>query len=208
MAVKSWFPTFIYEAPLLRAGGAATLRLNRALLDDCEKLRQQDAAGRRWSALNYPGGYTSYDSWNRLHQSFSTFTGLQKRLDRHVRAFAQHLQLDLDRAKLDMTDCWVNIMPRHAVHTLHLHPIATISGTYYVKTPRGSSRIRFEDPRLPSFMAAPPKQAGCRPENQQQITYDVTAGHVLLWESWLRHEVRPSVIDAERVSVSFNYNWF
>jgi uncharacterized protein (TIGR02466 family) len=203
--IKTWFPTFIYEAPLLRGSAAAT---NRVLLSECEKLRRNDGPGQRWSAKNYPGGYTSYDSWNRLHKTFSTFGDLEKRLDRHVRAFANHLQLDLSRAKLEMTDCWVNVMPRHVVHTLHLHPIATISGTYYVKTPRGSSRIRFEDPRLASFMAAPPKTANCRPENQQQITYDVTAGHVLLWESWLRHEVRPSVIDAERVSVSFNYNWF
>jgi uncharacterized protein (TIGR02466 family) len=207
MAIKAWFPTFIYQAPLSAAAAART-RLNRTLLDDCAKLRQQDTAGLRWSAKNYPGGYTSYASWNHLHQTFSAFTDLQKRIDRHVRAFARHLQLDLGQATLTMTDCWVNVMPRHAVHTLHLHPLATISGTYYVKTPRGSSRIRFEDPRLPSFMAAPPRTSDCRPENQPQITYDVTAGHLLLWESWLRHEVRPSMIDAERVSVSFNYNWF
>ena len=206
--IKAWFPTFIYEAPLVRGGAAVLGRTNRVLLSECEKLRQRDNKGQRWSAKNYPGGYTSYDSWNRLHRTFSSFGALEKRLDRHVRAFAQHLELDLSRAKLEMTDCWVNVMPRHTVHTLHLHPVATISGTYYVKTPRGSSRLRFEDPRLPSFMAAPPKRADCRPENLQQITYDVRAGQVLLWESWLRHEVRPSTIDAERVSVSFNYNWF
>ena len=205
MAIKPWFPTFIYEAPLVRSGAAA---LNRTLLGECAKLRQHDAKGRRWSAKNYPDGYTSYSSWNRLHKAFSTFGDLEKKLARHVGAFARHLELDLDRAQLEMTDCWVNVMPRHAVHSLHLHPVATISGTYYVKTPRGSSRIRFEDPRLSRFMAAPPKAANCRPDNQQQVTYEVTAGHVLLWESWLRHEVRPSVIDAERVSVSFNYNWF
>jgi uncharacterized protein (TIGR02466 family) len=107
-----------------------------------------------------------------------------------------------------MTDCWVNIMPRHAVHSLHFHPVSTISGTFYVRTPRGSSRLRFEDPRLASFMAAPPKLAGARPANRQQVAYDVEAGRVILFESWLRHEVAPSRIDGERVSVSFNYNWF
>ena len=35
-----------------------------------------------------------------------------------------------------MTDCWVNIMPRGTAHGLHLHPLATISGTYYVKSRR------------------------------------------------------------------------
>ncbi|HEY0715059.1 MAG TPA: TIGR02466 family protein [Polyangia bacterium] len=203
--IKAWFPTFIYESPLLRSGAAA---FNRTLLSECEKLRAHDDNGRRWSAKNYPGGYTSYDSWNRLHKSFSTFAELERRLRRHVHAYIRHLEMNIDPNKLEMTDCWVNVMPRHAVHGLHLHPVSTISGTYYVKTPRGSSRIRFEDPRLANFMAAPPKPAACRPENQQQITYDVSAGNVLLWESWLRHEVRPSTIDAERVSISFNYNWF
>jgi uncharacterized protein (TIGR02466 family) len=32
-------------------------------------------------------------------------------------------------------------------------------------------------------------------------------GEVLLWESWLRHEVQMNMADEERISVSFNYNW-
>jgi uncharacterized protein (TIGR02466 family) len=36
----------------------------------------------------------------------------------------------------------------------------------------------------------------------------VTAGQVLLFESWLRHEVVPNPVGADRISVSFNYNWF
>jgi hypothetical protein len=28
------------------------------------------------------------------------------------------------------------------------------------------------------------------------------------FESWLRHEVPPNPVAAERVSVSFNYGWF
>jgi hypothetical protein len=31
---------------------------------------------------------------------------------------------------------------------------------------------------------------------------------VFLFESWLRHEVVANPVAAERVSVSFNYNWF
>ena len=29
-----------------------------------------------------------------------------------------------------------------------------------------------------------------------------------MFESWLRHEVLPNGVDAERISISFNYNWF
>jgi uncharacterized protein (TIGR02466 family) len=31
---------------------------------------------------------------------------------------------------------------------------------------------------------------------------------LLLFESWLRHEVAPQARAAERVSISFNYSWF
>jgi uncharacterized protein (TIGR02466 family) len=32
-------------------------------------------------------------------------------------------------------------------------------------------------------------------------------GDVLLWESWLRHEVPMNMDEDDRVSVSFNYRW-
>lgn len=205
MPVQKLFATLVYSASLT---GAAGRRLNERLLRECRQLSVDDGAGRRWSADRYPGGYTSYGSAHRMHRMSPTFAALERAVDRHVARFVGALDLDVAERRLAMTDCWVNIMRRGAAHGLHLHPLATISGTYYVKTPRGSSRIRFEDPRLASFMASPARTPDCRPENRQHVTYEVGAGQVLLWESWLRHEVRPSTIDSERVSVSFNYNWF
>jgi predicted Rossmann fold nucleotide-binding protein DprA/Smf involved in DNA uptake len=37
------------------------------------------------------------------------------------------------------------------------------------------------------------------------IAYPARAGEVILFESWLRHEVPPSPIAQERISISFNY---
>jgi uncharacterized protein (TIGR02466 family) len=39
------------------------------------------------------------------------------------------------------------------------------------------------------------------------VTYEARAGNLILFESWLRHEVAPNRVAAERVSVSFNYDW-
>jgi uncharacterized protein (TIGR02466 family) len=91
---------------------------------------------------------------------------------------------------------------------LHLHPLSTISGTYYVVTPKGSPGLKFEDPRLDRFMAAPPRRPTARPENRPWVIMPAEAGKVLLFESWLRHEVPPNPVAAERISISFNYNWF
>src|SRR6266481_3259353 len=154
MTTHTLFPTLVYSARLRRANGRG---LNDRLLRECRQLRLDDGAGRRWSAKNYPGGFTSYNSASRMHQLSPTFAGLERKLNRHVAKFARTLEFDLEGRSLAMTDCWVNIMPRQVVHGLHLHPLATISGTYYVKTPKGSSGLKFEDPRLERFMAAPPR---------------------------------------------------
>jgi uncharacterized protein (TIGR02466 family) len=40
------------------------------------------------------------------------------------------------------------------------------------------------------------------------VEYPVAAGNVILFESWLRHEVSANPVAEDRVSISFNYNWF
>ena len=204
MPIRAWFPTHIYCEPLQKSGLA---RLNADLADECRRLRDFDAAGRKWSAKNYPGGYTSYASMNELHRFSSTFAALEKKLTRHVRSFARSLDMDLRGRAIRMSDIWVNIMPPTAAHSLHLHPLSFISGTYYVATPRGCPGLKFEDPRLSKFMAAPPKLPGARRENQIHTTYPAEAGNVILFESWLRHEVPANRVAEERISISFNFNW-
>jgi uncharacterized protein (TIGR02466 family) len=195
----------VYKAPLQASGWKS---FNDRLLLECRQYREDDIAGQAWSATRYPGGYTSYGSLSRMHTISPTFALLQRKLRRHVNQFARSLEFDLEGRELAMTDCWINIMPRQVVHSLHLHPLSTISGTYYVRTPRGAPGIKFEDPRLDRFMAAPPRRSDCRPENRPWVTVPADAGTVVLFESWLRHEVPPNPVTAERVSISFNFNWF
>jgi uncharacterized protein (TIGR02466 family) len=205
MAIQSCFPTLIYSGRLQNANWK---RFNNELLRECYQVRDHDTDGQKWSRKSYPGGYTSYNSLCRMQKMSSTFMELERKLDRHVKAYAKSLDLDLEGRSLTMTDCWINIMPHQVVHGLHIHPLSTISGTYYVKTPAGCSGIKFEDPRLERFMAAPPRKADCRPEHRAWQTIKAEAGKVVLFESWLRHEVPPNPLKAERVSISFNYSWF
>jgi uncharacterized protein (TIGR02466 family) len=205
VTVHSLFPTLLYTSPLQRGGAR---EFNSQLLRECRQLRLDDAAGRRWSRKNYPGGYTSYGSAHRLQHISPTFESLRRKLARHVAAFAAAVEWDLEGRELEMTDCWVNIMPRHTVHGLHLHPHASLSGTYYVQVPKGSPGTKFEDPRLDRFMAAPPRKTPSRRESRPWVVFPAEAGHLVLFESWLRHEVAPNAANAERISVSFNYNWF
>jgi hypothetical protein len=202
--IQGWFPTFIYNEKLLRTGGPA---FNRELLQECHQLRDFDHAGRVWSRKNYPGGFTSYGSMDKLHEFSSTFMELAERIDRHVGNYARALDWDFGGRRLAMTDCWINIMPHRTAHSSHLHPNSVVSGTYYVATPKGCAGLKFEDPRLSKFMAAPPRLPKTSDANRLYVTYPAEAGHVILFESWLRHEVVANPLKAERISISFNYDW-
>ena len=205
MPVRALFPTLVYSAKLQSSGWQP---FNTRLLQECRQYSVDDTAGQAWSVTRYPGGYTSYGSLSRMQKLSPTFALLERKLRRHVAAYARSLEYDLEGRELAMTDCWINIMPRGVTHGLHLHPLSTISGTYYVRTPKGAPGLKLEDPRLDRFMAAPPRKQHSRADNKPWVTFPVAPGTVLLFESWLRHEVPPNPVQSERISISFNFNWF
>ena len=202
MASRALFPTLIYRQSLFdRSWG----RFNEQLGDECQSLAVSDAAGQLWSAKHYLGGYTSYGSLDRLHLVSSLFARLRRRIDSHVKAFARDLHYDLSGRTLTMTDCWANVMPEGTVHSLHLHPGSAISGTYYVTVPKGAGALKFEDPRLAAQMAAPPRRSDAPVAFQSFVSMPARDGDLVLFESWLRHEVPPAHFSGERISISFNY---
>ncbi len=177
----------------------------RELENTCLSIAAEDKAGQRWSRDHGYGGYTSYASLNDLPRRASLFAKLDTAIAKHVAAFARELQFDLGRRKLALDSLWINVMHKGAVHAPHLHPHAVISGTYYVAVPPKSGAIRFEDPRLPMMMAAPPRKPNARGENRLFVDVEPKPGMLLLWESWLRHGVQTNGARGKRMSMSFNY---
>ena len=172
----------------------------------CLGIADEDRAGQRWAREHGYGGYTSYASLNDLPTRASVFATLEKAIAKQVGAFARELQFDLGGRKLRLDSLWINVMKTGAIHAPHIHPHSVISGTYYVTVPPKSGAIRFEDPRLPMLMAAPPKKKNARLENRSFVDVTPRPGMLLLWESWLRHGVQPNAARGSRVSVSFNYS--
>lgn len=201
--VDSFFATRIYRGEYAAPGDALIEELDLA----CRSIAEDDLAGQRWSRKHGYLGYTSYASLNDLPWRVPAFAALVRRLDRHVAAFAKELEFDLRGRKLKLDSLWLNILPPGGVHTSHIHPHSVVSGTCYVAVPAGASAIKFEDPRLGFMMAAPPRKPKARPENRQFVYIAPQPGTVLLWESWLRHEVPLNEAAEERISVSFNYAW-
>jgi uncharacterized protein (TIGR02466 family) len=199
-SVQSFFPTLIY-----RADKAAPATLNAALEVAALSLATHDTAGLRWCEKHGYPGYTSYGSPNDVARRIPAFKRLEKLLDRHAASFAKSLHWDIRGGKPICDSLWVNVMPEGGSHTSHIHPNAVISGTYYVTVPEGAGPIVFEDPRLAMLMAVPPRKKNAPRIFKNHIRETPQAGTVMLWESWLRHEVPLNRAEGNRISVSFNY---
>lgn len=205
MSLRPLFVTEIYQASLAQERGfdAFNAELEEAVL----MLADEDAAGRAWCKANAYGGYTSYASLDDLPQRATVFSELKTKLDRHAKAYAKALHMDLGAGRLRLDSLWVNLLKHGAGHTGHIHPHSVISGTVYVALPPGASALKLEDPRLPLMMAAPPRDPDA-PESARSFVYlQPDAGTILMWESWLRHEVPANAAKAPRISISFNYAW-
>ncbi|MGR3490525.1 MAG: TIGR02466 family protein [Shimia sp.] len=204
MPITSLFATKLYRARLAAMEPAIDPSELEAA---CLGIAADDDAGHEWCEANDFPGYTSYASLTDLPWRFPIFADVVKALDQHVTTFASDLAFDLGDRALVLEDIWINILPQGGIHTAHLHPHSVISGTTYVAMPEGTSALKLEDPRLPMMMAAPPRLKDA-PEDLRQFVYAAPAvGDVLLWESWLRHEVPMNMAEDDRISVSFNYRW-
>ena len=205
MSTRSLFVTMLYEASLADESGFDVF--NAELLQACHMLADEDAAGRAWCRRTGYRGYTSYASLDDLPRRASVFGELKRKLDRHAAAFAEALQLDLGGRRLKLDSLWANVLKPGGAHSGHIHPHSVLSGTVYAATPPGSGALKLEDPRLARMMARPPLRAEA-PEDARPFVYlTPEPGTVLIWESWLRHEVTPNAGKAERISLSFNYAW-
>ena len=203
-SLQTLFVTEVYRESLAHDSGFDAF--NGELSDACAMLATEDKAGRAWCKANGYRGYTSYASLDDLPQRASVFGDLKRKLDRHAAAYAKALNFDLGGRKLKLDSLWVNVLESGGVHSGHIHPHSALSGTVYVEVPDGSGALKLEDPRLAMMMAAPPRLQDA-PELQRRFVYlQPDVGAILMWESWLRHEVMPNRARTPRVSLSFNYN--
>ena len=173
----------------------------------CLSIAEDDEAGQDWCEENGYPGYTSYASLSDLPWRMPIFADLVAQLDKHVAAFAEDLHFDLEGRALELEDIWINVLPEGGSHPSHIHPHSVISGTTYVAMPEGSSALKLEDPRHAMMMAAPARRPDAPVDLRPFVYLKPKVGELLLWESWLRHEVPMNLAEDPRVSVSFNYTW-
>lgn len=102
-----------------------------------------------------------------------------------------------------ITGCWANISPPGDGHRPHTHPNNYLSGVYYVHTEEGSNTISFDDPRPQTNIIAP-ATSEITDQNAGQIHITARNGLLILFPSWLQHQVPRNRSQNPRVSIAFN----
>jgi uncharacterized protein (TIGR02466 family) len=87
---------------------------------------------------------------------------------------------------------WATVNQGCIGHLQHTHPNHLVSGVFYVSMPKRAGPILFRDPRGP-----------LQPFDDY-ITIHPKVGELLLFPSWLPHEVTATPDDEPRISIAFN----
>jgi uncharacterized protein (TIGR02466 family) len=108
-------------------------------------------------------------------------------------------------------DSWFHVTRTGGYQSIHYHPRASWSGIYavqagdHVEDRPESGQVKFYDPRGPVFMHVDPGNERLEPRYTTTPVYvQHTPGRLVIFPSWLMHEVLPYVGRTERIVVAFN----
>ena len=101
---------------------------------------------------------------------------------------------------------WANINLPGGYNKSHIHPNSHFSGVYYIKAPKNSGNIVFNEPKPGAHMVMPRRKPGKPPSHLwKEVHVDPLEGRIVMFPSWLWHGVEPNESNDIRISVSFNF---
>jgi uncharacterized protein (TIGR02466 family) len=187
---QSWF-----GVPIWSEAVADRAAINAAVLDLAARLRAEGGGMVRSNAW----GWHSSDDVHRRPELAS----LRAAVGGACAWAAASLDFDFVGHDLVLDAMWINENRRGDHNKAHVHARSFLSGAYYAKAGPGCGDIAFFDPVAAREMMPHPVKG----EAQPMVSYPAQPGLLLVFPSWLRHEVGPNLTDEPRVSVSFNVSY-
>jgi uncharacterized protein (TIGR02466 family) len=186
------FPSLVWYADIVDGAD-----INNKLLQDISVLRATEKAVKKSNELGW-------HSPTNLHKR-EQFNAIMECINGMAGTITSSMKLRKER-RLVVETFWVNVNPKYAYNALHDHPKSSVSGVYYVKVDDNSGRLRFRDPRAAKRMDPWPVAIGqdLDMRHWDRVTYKPVAGRLIMFPSWLEHDVEPNMSDQERISISFN----
>lgn len=164
----------------------------------------QYAAGRE----NYEGGYTSFMTRDNLDNEIAGMTELKSAIFGISQSFAREMKWEVNAEKCSI-QVWLNVMKKGGHHGHHNHPGSVFSGVFYVQGDEEASPLAFQSP-IAFFRMHEPRVQRAEDMNAfsaLDLFIPVKVNSLLIWPSWLLHNVPLNKSSIPRISFSFNVDY-
>ncbi len=99
-------------------------------------------------------------------------------------------------------NCWININSTNNYNKPHVHHQSIFSGVYYVKAPKDTGCITFNNQSDRDFILQ--TFTNQNRYTVSDINYDAVVGRVVIFPSWIQHSVGINQSNEDRISIAFN----
>ena len=147
--------------------------------------------------------YTTIGNNFLLHQR-PGFRRLSALFVENAERYGRALDYPMDTYGVSMEMCWLNAYRRGQSQERHTHINYVFSGIYYLKAPPGASKLITHAPTSDTMLV--PKYLKRTNLNTSFMEIEPQEGLILIFTGNLRHGVKVSDIDEERISISMNAN--
>ena len=185
MQRENWFVTPIWYDHTEFDFGAAARK--------CLQLRETNFPNR---VLSNNGGWQSRDINLSEYDELSIVENI---LNQKI----SEMSMDIDpNLVLQLGNVWININEPGNSNAVHLHPVSAFSGTIYISVQENSGKIVFyNDTTLQKHY---PFICDTSPLFFKQVFYTPKNGMIVMFPSWISHEVERNMSNTHRISISFN----
>jgi uncharacterized protein (TIGR02466 family) len=157
----------------------------------------------RLRASNYPNRVLSNDGgWQSCDVNLAEHSELlivkhilEKKISEISRDIDPNLVLELDNV-------WININDPGNSNKTHVHPASAFSGTIYISVNDDSGKIIFYNDMTPQRHY--PFVCDKFPLFSKQVMYIPKNGMIVIFPSWISHNVEKNMSNTHRISISFN----
>ena len=145
------------------------------------------------------GGWQS----NYIYPDDDYFSEFILEMEKQANNFAKGLEI---YQKGKIANLWININGYKDSNRRHHHPESIISGVFYVKVPDKSSKLRFFHPSVDLMSRDWGLNVNLKCNKYTSSIWEILPeeGKLLLFPSWLEHEVDQNLSQEKRISISFN----
>lgn len=193
IVIDNWFPTSIYNTMLLEMESQRDSFVARAY-----EIKETHDVNSDWRCDTYNTLNSSYD-----FKADSVFADFIQVCTSHVGNFSR--SFGINNPDVSVTDAWINIAKPGNYQEYHLHPNSHFSLAYYLQSSENCGNIIFRSPEANTDMypLAVDENNGL---NYKTCSYVPQNNRLIIFRSNLLHMVEKNMSDADRISISMNFN--